>query len=319
VGDIMLGTSYPDSNCLPADNANNSFKHVVPHLTDADVTFGNLEGTLLDSGAPDIHKKKMATAYLFRMPGYYSDVIKKAGFNMLSIANNHITDFGEAGYNNTMKVLDTAGINFAGLQKRPSCIFVKNGIKYGFCAFAPNANTVSMLDLKNSAKLISSLKQQCDIVIVSFHGGAEGTTYEHVPFVNEKYKGENRGDVYAFAHNAIDAGADMVFGNGPHVCRGMEKYKDRIIAYSLGNFCTYKSVSVAGVCGYAPLLKVYTNKKGEFLRGHIIAFNQTHENGLLPDGKKRAITRIKQLTEADFPESGLTISEDGAIINTEKS
>ncbi len=100
-----------------------------------------------------------------------------------------------------------------------------------------------------------NLKQQCDIVIVSFHGGGEGTGFEHVPFKIESYNNEKRGDVHAFAHNAIDAGADLILGNGPHVCRAMELYKNRLIAYSLGNFCTYRSVSVEGIGGLAPLLE----------------------------------------------------------------
>jgi len=88
--------------------------------------------------------------------------------------------------------------------------------------------------------------------LVSFHGGGEGVGFEHVPFVMETFVNEKRGDVNAFAHAAVDAGADLVFGNGPHVCRALELYNDRLIAYSLGNFCTYTNVSVAGSCGYAP-------------------------------------------------------------------
>jgi hypothetical protein len=111
----------------------------------------------------------------------------------------------------------------------------------------------------------------------------------------------------------IDAGADMVLGNGPHVCRAMELYKNRLIAYSLGNFCTYKSVSVEGVSGLAPLLKIYINKKGEFLNGRLLAFKQTHADGLVRDSANKVIARIKYLTNIDFPQSGLNIAEDGVI------
>jgi poly-gamma-glutamate capsule biosynthesis protein CapA/YwtB (metallophosphatase superfamily) len=171
-----------------------------------------------------------------------------------------------------------------------------------------------LLDLENATSIIHDLKQRCDILIVSFHGGAEGATYEHVPFKMESYLNAKRGDVHTFAHNAIDAGADIILGNGPHVSRAMERYKGRLIAYSLGNFCTYKSVSVAGVCGMAPLLKVYLNKKGEFINGNIISFRQTHEKGLVRDTLNRVTKRIKLLTEMDFPESGLDIDDDGSII-----
>ena len=317
VGDIMLGSSYPDSSKLPPDSARDSFKSVLKYLDKSDIVFGNLEGTLLDSGMPDSKKKKLESAYLFRMPVSYGQVLKDAGFNLLSIANNHITDFGANGCKSTIDALNKNGIYYAGLQSCSTSVFELNGVKYGFCAFSPNANTVSLLDLHNTRHIIKALKQQCDIVIVSFHGGGEGPTFEHVPFINEYYKGGFRGDVHVFAHAAIDAGADIVLGNGPHVSRALEKYKGRLIAYSLGNFCTYKSVSVMGVCGMAPLLKAYLNKKGEFLNGNIISFRQTHEKGLMLDTLNRVAKRIRLLTAKDFPDSGLDIDDDGTVNSTE--
>lgn len=313
VGDIMLGSSYPDSSKLPVDSAKGSFKSAQKYFEGADVVFGNLEGALLDSGMPATNKKKLETAYLFRMPTQYGRVLKEAGFNLLSVANNHITDFDNQGCVSTTKTLADNGIHYAGLETCPATIFQRNGVKYGFCAFSPNARTVHLLDSINQRRIISKLKEQCDVVIVSFHGGAEGAQYEHVPFKMESFLNAKRGDVHQFAHNAVDAGADIVLGNGPHVSRALETYKGRLIAYSLGNFCTYKSVSVAGACGMAPLLKVYLNKKGEFLNGNIIAFRQSHEKGLSRDTANGVVQRIKTLTESDFPESGLNIDTDGQI------
>jgi hypothetical protein len=313
VGDIMLGTSYPNKYTLPPDSAKSSFNAVLNELRSADLTFGNLEGTLLDKGSPARYKKNLAVAYFFKMPTSYVGVLKDAGFDVVSLANNHSGDFGEEGRVSTTKTLDSAGINYGGLLSHPTAVFKLNGITYGFCAFAPNANTLPILDLKNEAQVIADLKRQADIVIVSFHGGAEGAAYEHVPLKGESFMRQKRGDVRAFAHTAIDAGADVVFGNGPHVSRAIENYKKHLIAYSLGNFCTYKSVSVEGVCGLAPLLKVNLNKKGEFLSGQIIALKQTHLNGLQRDSLNKVITRIKILTKADFPNSRLTIDDDGKI------
>ncbi len=315
VGDIMLGTSYPDSTTLPPDSAVNSFRAVKPHLKGADVVFGNLEGSLLDSGNAAHYKlHQRSKAFLFRMPTKYATVLKDAGFNVLSLANNHIGDFDVKGRKSTTKTLDSLGINYAGLLVQPSTVFESNGIKYGFCSFAPNANTVSIFDLKGAAKIIGELKQRCDVVIVSFHGGGEGVGYEHVPCMMESYISEKRGDVHAFAHNAIDAGADVIFGNGPHVNRAMEIYNNRLIAYSLGNFCTYRSVSVAGICGLAPLLKVYVNKQGEFLKGSIVSFRQAHDKGLVRDTLNKAAVKIKALTQSDFEGGGLRISDNGEIV-----
>jgi poly-gamma-glutamate capsule biosynthesis protein CapA/YwtB (metallophosphatase superfamily) len=315
VGDIMLGTSYPAKNTLPPDSAKNSFVNVINNLRGADVTFGNLEGTLMDKGAPAYYKLHFkSVGYLFRMPVSYGTVLKDAGFNVLSLANNHIGDFGEPGRASTMKALDSLGINYGGQVSHPSAVFKIKGITYGFCAFAPSGETLSIFDMANARQVIRDLKQQCDIVIVSFHGGGEGAKFEHVPFGNQSFYSEKRGNVRAFAHNAVNAGADIILGNGPHVCRAMEIYKNRLIAYSLGNFCTYRSVSIAGVCGISPILKVYVNKKGEFLNGKIISARQTREGGLEPDSLNRAVTRIKALTRVDFPHSGLTIEDDGRIL-----
>ncbi len=319
VGDIMLGSSYPDNKALPPANGIYSFKSVATELRSADVAFGNLEGALLDTGAPAYFKlHQLSKSYLFRMPVRYGRVLKDAGFDVLSLANNHIGDFGDPGRKSTMHILDSLGISYGGQESHPSSIFTIKGITYGFCAFAPNSQTLSIFGLKNASRIIQNLKQHCDIVIVSFHGGGEGIGYEHVPCANESFNKEKRGDVHAFAHNAIDAGADLVFGNGPHVCRAMEVYKNRLIAYSLGNFCTYKNVSVNGICGLAPLLKVYVSKKGEFLTGKIISFGQTHSHGLQPDSLNQSARRIRLLTQMDFEQPGLSISDDGVIMPVDK-
>ncbi|AMR30647.1 hypothetical protein A0256_04005 [Mucilaginibacter sp. PAMC 26640] len=314
VGDIMLGTAYPDSSFLPPHSGINSFRSASENLRSADITFGNLEGVLLNTGAPVARKLKFRSKpYLFKMPESYGGILKKAGFNILSLANNHSNDFGVKGRSNTMQLLDSLGINYAGLKTYPAKIFVNKGIKYGFCAFSPNSQTVSLLDLKGAASIVAALKAQCDVVVVSFHGGGEGIGFEHVPLADESFNGERRGNVKLFSHTVVDAGADVVLGNGPHVSRGMELYKNRLIAYSLGNFCTYRSVSVAGVCGLAPMLKMKINKNGQFLSGQIISYKQSHDNGLVLDTLNKAALRIKELTETDLENPGLSISPLGAI------
>jgi len=315
VGDIMLGSNYPTNAALPPDSGKSSFEAAMQHLRNADITFGNLEGVLLDTGAAAAYKLNFRKkGHLFRMPTYYGGILKTAGFDVLSMGNNHVDDFSKAGRKNTVKLLDSLGIQHAGLLSEPLSSFTVKGVKYGFCAFSPNSQTVSLLNHRYAKKIIRQLKQDNDIVIVSFHGGGEGTDFEHVTQKTETYKGENRGNVYQFAHTAIDAGADVVFGNGPHVVRAMELYNKRLIAYSLGNFCTYKGVSISGICGLAPLLKVKLNKKGHFLNGRIISYKQTYGHGLQPDPANKAAAKIRSLTETDFLQSGLTVSDNGRVI-----
>ena len=310
VGDIMMGTSFPSkSYLLPKDK--NPFEDVLPVLQDTDVLFGNLEGTITDTGKNAKHCKDPNKCYSFKMPSYLADFLQTAGFDVVSIANNHIGDFGALGIKNTKKNLDERGIAHAGVYGNETAIFEKDGVKYGFCAFAPNNDTVKLTNLKKAVELVKSLAEQVDIVIVSFHGGAEGDKHTHVTRQTEKFYGENRGNVYKFAHAVIDAGADVVLGHGPHVPRAVEVYKDRFIAYSLGNFCTYGRFSLSGVKAYAPIVKIKMDSEGKFIEGKIISAKQTKTRCPFIDENQSAFKLIKSLTRQDFPEVPLVFEDDG--------
>ncbi|MDR2805726.1 MAG: CapA family protein [Dysgonamonadaceae bacterium] len=311
-GDIMLGSNYPSKAKLPAYDGEQLLRNVKDILRDADLTFGNLEGCFLNEGGQV--KACKSGCYFFRMPDRYVNHLLEAGYDVMNIANNHMGDFGAAGRANTVKVLKEAGLYYAGLENVcETSVFEINGIKYGFCGFAPNTGTVRITNLSYAKKLVAKLDAECDIVIVSFHGGAEGKAHNRVSRRTETFYGENRGNVYEFAHEVIDAGADIVFGHGPHVVRAAELYKDRFIIYSMGNFCTSGDFSISGISGYAPIVKVFTDKEGKFVKGQIFSFLQKDKSGPVADDKYSAAKEIKRLTELDFPQTGLTISEEGLI------
>jgi poly-gamma-glutamate capsule biosynthesis protein CapA/YwtB (metallophosphatase superfamily) len=311
VGDIMLGTNYPSKKYLPANQGKNLLKTLNPILNDADLTFGNLEGTILNAGATIKNCKK---CYAFRMPEYLAENLLTAGFDVMSIANNHVRDFGQRGIDNTMRVLAENNIYAAGIeQKLESVVFEKQGVKYGFAAFAPNIGTVKITNIAKATNIVQNLAQQSDIIIVSFHGGAEGTRYQHVTRKTETYYGENRGNVYQFSHAVIDAGADIVFGHGPHVTRAIEIYKDRFIAYSLGNFCTYGRFSLRGETGIAPIIKVNVTQNGAFKNAKIIPIIQIKNSHVKLDSKNRAIKTIQRLTRQDGFDHNMVISSDGFV------
>jgi cell wall-associated NlpC family hydrolase len=319
-GDIMLGSNYPASSKLPANDGKDLFHNVKDILKDADVTFGNLEGCFLDAGGTPKPCKSKKACYFFRMPDRYVNHLSDAGYDLINIANNHLSDFGEAGRVNTPKVLKNAGLFYAGLKDIcETSVFEKDSIKYGFCGFAPNSGTVKITDIAYAKKIVAELDSICDIVIVSFHGGAEGNQYTHVPKKAETYLGENRGDVHEFAHAVIDAGADVVFGHGPHVVRAAELYKDRFIIYSMGNFCTSGEVNISGVNGYAPIVKVFTDKEGVFQNAQIFSALQKDKSGPILDERNAAAKEIKRLTESDFPQTKLVFFEDGRVDRKEES
>ena len=315
VGDMMLGTNYPSTSYLPANGGKDLLADVSDILKAADITFGNLEGAILDKGGTAKRCNNPNLCYVFRSPESYVQHFVDAGFDVLSIANNHSGDFGPEGRRRTKAVLSEAGIYFAGLAGTDEfTIFEKDSTTYGFCAFAPNRGTCDIRNISYAKGIVKKLTETCDVVIVSFHGGAEGASHQNVPKKTETYYGENRGNVHAFSHAVIDAGADIVFGHGPHVTRSVELYKDRFIAYSLGNFCTYGRFNLRGAAGIAPIIELIVQKDGAFVEGKIIPIYQQKTHGPKIDSQNRAITKIQELTRQDFPDTPLSIEDDGRIV-----
>lgn len=313
VGDIMMGTNFPNDSYLPPADGKYLLKDVADILSNADVTFGNLEGVILDDGGKQKYCKNPKLCYLFRSPEAYLNNLKTVGFDVLSTANNHAGDFGNEGRINTMKMLDSLGFHHAGQLTRPYTTFMIDAMRYGFVAFSPNTGTVSIHDLKNAKSLVQHLDSISDVVIVSFHGGAEGKKYQHVTRKTETFYGENRGNVYRFSHALIDAGADVVFGHGPHVTRAVEVYKNRFIAYSLGNFCTYARFNLSGDNGLAPIINVHTTATGEFIKALVTPIIQIRPGGPRIDPQRRVIKKLQELTKKDFPEVPISIDDNGVI------
>ena len=309
VGDIMLGSNYPSKDYLPNSNIILNLSSI---LRNADVTYGNLEGSFLTKNATT--SKSGSNSYAFKMPDYYAPYLKNAGFDVVGIANNHVGDFGDAGRINTQKILTDNGISFAGLTNCPYATFVKNGVKYGFASFAPNNGTISINDTTNAKKIVAYLSNVSDIVIVAFHGGAEGSKYTHITKKNEIFLGENRGDPYHFSRAVINAGADLVFGSGPHVTRAVDLYKDRFICYSLGNFATSGKFSLMGMKGISPIVNVSINKKGEFQKAHVTSTKQIDKNGPIVDVDNLAFNQIMSLTKTDISPNILIFTKNNDIV-----
>ncbi|MCX6711284.1 MAG: CapA family protein, partial [Candidatus Woesearchaeota archaeon] len=216
-----------------------------------------------------------------------------------------------AGATNTMNLLGKAGIHYAGLSECSYTIFEKGGIKYGFCAFAPDYS--GTMHFSDAIKTIKYLDSRCNMVIVSFHAGAEGNACQHITRKTEYFLGENRGDPYHLAREAIDAGADVVFGEGPHVTRAVDIYNNRFIAYSMGNFATYGMFDLSNACGVSPIIKITVDKTGKFLSGKIYSVKLEGKGVPVLDKNNTALKNIIQLTKADVPETQLMIESDGTI------
>jgi hypothetical protein len=311
-GDIMMGTTYPTVR-LPQNDVADIFTDVKDLFVNADLAAGNLEGVICEGGTCTKNTGK-ANNYAFRMPESYVHLLTDTGFDYLNLANNHTNDFGAYGLTRTRQLLEEEGIAYSGLPDCETTVVERNGVRYGICSFGHNSYTLKHTDTASVTRSGTALRPQCDTLIVSCHGGAEGSKQSHLPDGPEFYLGENRGSLRAFAHHCVDLGADIVFGHGPHVTRAVECYKDRIIAYSLGNFCTTFGVNLAGVNGYAPVLVVRIDRDGRFVDGRIHSFIQTQGTGPKLDAADVVAQHMRTLSLTDFRgDCGLDISENGTL------
>jgi hypothetical protein len=298
VGDVMLGTSVPEGK-LPPDDGAHLLDAVIPLLTDADLTFANMEGPLCDSGT-SAKCRKGGNCFAFRTPTAYAKYVEAAGIDLASTANNHAGDFGEACRRETERALDAHHVAWSGPTGTVARVTFK-GKKLALIGFHTSGSCNDVTDIPAAKRLVQAVKAESDLVIVSFHGGAEGTNATRVKDGIERYLGENRGDLKAFTHAVID--------HGPHVVRGMELYKDRLIAYSLGNFATYGRFDLSGPLGYAVLLEVSLGEDGRFLSGKLLSTKQEGKGVPSPDDTGRGAKLVKSLTLQDFPKTGVKIDE----------
>jgi poly-gamma-glutamate capsule biosynthesis protein CapA/YwtB (metallophosphatase superfamily) len=312
VGDIMLGSTNPPDRGLPPQDGALMLSEVKEILSVSDLAFGNLEGPMLEGGTSSKCGPKSRKCYAFRVPTRYGKRLKEAGFDILSLANNHASDFGLEGRQSTRRVLDALGIAHAGADFQDIAYLNVKGRKIGFIAFATNAISYNVNDIAAARKVVAAVAAKADIVVVSFHAGAEGLEAQHVPRGTEIFLGEPRGDLRAFTHAVIDAGADLLLGHGPHVVRAMEVYKNRLIAYSLGNFAFYR-FPFNGPTGLSLVLEAQLDADGAFLGGQIHPLTQHEQDGPRPDSDAAILPLVRQLSNEDFGSNAVKISNDGAI------
>jgi poly-gamma-glutamate synthesis protein (capsule biosynthesis protein) len=204
----------------------------VKELLTADIVFGNLETPVTTRGA------KTVKTWNFRAKPALLKIVSAAGFTVLNIANNHVWDYGLDGFEDTLKALDKDGWEYVGGGKDRDAaekvrLFEFEGLTVGIIGMTsthPEAAWagkhkpgVAYSDVDRMGEIVGRAKKQCDVLVVSFHGGTE--------------LAEDPNDIQkTVAHAAVDAGADLFLGHHPHVLQPVELYKGKPILYSLGNF-----------------------------------------------------------------------------------
>jgi poly-gamma-glutamate capsule biosynthesis protein CapA/YwtB (metallophosphatase superfamily) len=307
VGDIALSTQRG----LPPGGLQRALAPVADQLRDANVTLGNLEGTL-SAGGQSKCGLGSANCFAFQAPPSTAVALRSLGFDLVNMANNHSLDYGAAGRAQTISALSRSSIAHTG---RPGEITYLDlaGNRVAFIGFAPYAYDANLLDIPAAQALVRRARTHASLVVVFIHAGAEGAGELHTPHGSEFFLGEDRGNPRAFAHAVIDAGASIVLGSGPHVIRGVERYRQRLIAYSLGNFVGYHTLAGGGVLSDSAILRVTLGPGGRVLAGRWIPI--VLRDGLpRPDPTGASAKLVATLSRQDFRSDHFVIAPSGRFV-----
>ena len=339
VGDINLGTeTLPDG--VPPDSGRGLLDRARPSLR-GDLVVGNFEGVLADTGTSvkclvrltpkeqrrkDRLRKRMKAdtlppatrpnCYAFRTPTMLAPRLVEAGFTHMNLANNHANDLGRAGRESTEQILEGLGIRLYGPLGRITVDTIRKGdslTTVGLVGFTTYPYAYNLLDIERSAAIVDSVRPLVDLLLVTFHGGAEGIRALRTGEAAESLGQEPRGDLRRWARAVIDAGADGVIGHGPHVLRGMEFYRNRLIAYSLGNFATYRGFNLTGPLGITGVLQLEFSEDRTLRAARLVPMRQLPRQGPSPDPDRTAIHLVRQLSAEDFGATAAVMSESGEI------
>ena len=312
VGDM----AFSSDRGLPAGDVRGALGPLKYYLR-ADIVTGNLEGTLATGGASKCGRRKRRSVkhegdcFAFRAPPRYARGLRRMGFDLVNVANNHFNDFGGTGQAQTTAALSGAGIAYTGQPGRIVTVKVAH-TRVAFVGFAPYPWANPLLDIPAAAGLVRTAKKTNDVVVVMMHQGAEGAGALHVPFGSEGAFGENRGNPRAFTHAMIDAGAGLVLGSGPHVIRGIERYRHRLIAYSLGNFAGPHTLAAGGVTALSAILRVEISSDGDIVGGRWVPVTLVSPGVPRYDRSGASIRLVKRLSLSDFGRR-FPIFSDGRI------
>jgi hypothetical protein len=302
-GDVAL-TGPPSGATLAA---------VAPFVRTADLGFANLEGTLATGGAPRCSGTAESGCFVFRASPAWARTLARSGFDVLNVANNHALDYGATGQAETLAALRAAHLTFDGLPGRITVVRAR-GIRVALIGCAPYPWAQSLLDLAGTAALVRRAARRADVVVVYMHAGAEGDGAEHVADREETYLGERRGDPVAFAHAMVDAGADLVLASGPHVLRGMEWYRRRLIAYSLGNLAGTHTLGTTGFEADSALLRVRLDRDGRFVDGAVVPLAIEPSGTPAFDPTRRSLAVVRRLSAEDFGPAAMRVTATGELL-----
>jgi hypothetical protein len=306
--DATAGRYRPDALVAP----------LRPLVRAADIVIINAEGAIGD-GPVDAPKCDLdrETCYLLRSPPEAARAMRHLGDSttivVANVANNHLHDAGMGGVTSTLAALDSAGVLVTGADTVPTLAVTSRGDTIAVLGFSvwsvPGVN-----DLDDVRRIVGNAAGRYGRVVVTAHFGAEGRGAQRTLNVSEQYLGEDRGNPVAFAHAAVEAGASVVIGHGPHVLRAIEWWNSALILYSMGNLINYGPFGLGSPMNRGAIVCATLDSAGQAGEGVMRSTRQPMPGTVVPDSTNRARVIVDSLSRLDFPATGARIDRTTGVI-----
>jgi hypothetical protein len=288
---------------------------LVPLLSDADVVLVNVEGAIGEGPARPKCRDGSRGCFALRQPPSAARALRglaPRGTVVGNLANNHSRDAGPEGLEQTARLLATAGVQTTGIDSLATIAITARGDTMAFLGFSPSVGP-DPRDLDAVRRIVARAAAQYPRLIVTMHMGAEGRAAQRTRDTMEVYLDERRGNPVAFARAAVESGARLVVGHGPHVMRALEWRGDALIAYSLGNLVTYGPFVLHDPLDRGALLCATLDSSGRVLDAHLRPTHQRPPGLVSADRTGRAIVLADSLSRLDFPATGARLMVEAGV------
>jgi hypothetical protein len=324
-GDVSLGTNLDTSWAINRFDGNTRVRALPdprellaplsPLVSDAGLLLLNVEGAIGDGPAPRKCARGSTLCYALRQQPAVAAALRHvndSGVVVGNVANNHAHDAGAAGLLETRRWLAQAGVLATGADTLATPVPVGDGDTVAVLGFSP-WSIAGVTDLDAVRRHVTRAAERYGRVIVTMHIGAEGATARHTPDQVEHFAGENRGNSVAFARAAVEGGASLVIGSGPHVLRAIEWNGHSLIAHSLGNLVTYGPFNHSGYNDHGALLCATLAPDGSVRDAVLRSTTQRAPGYVQADPANLGARDVAELSRQDFPATGAEISPSGEI------
>jgi len=324
-GDVSLGTNLDTTWSVNRFDGNTRVRALPdprellaplsPLVSDAGLLLLNVEGAIGDGPAPRKCARGSTLCYALRQQPAVAAALRHvndSGVVVGNVANNHAHDAGAAGLLETRRWLAQAGVLATGADTLATPVPVGDGDTVAVLGFSP-WSIAGVTDLDAVRRHVTRAAERYGRVIVTMHIGAEGATARHTPDQVEHFAGENRGNSVAFARAAVEGGASLVIGSGPHVLRAIEWNGRSLIAHSLGNLVTYGPFNHSGYNDHGALLCATLTPDGSVRDAVLRSTTQRAPGYVQADPANLGARDVAELSRQDFPATGAEISPSGEI------